>query len=70
MSRGTALYLYGMILGIRAGICRQSTEDWLQVRGAQWLSGRVFDSRPRGCEFEPLHRHCFVVLEQDSFILA
>ena len=23
--------------------------------GAQWLSGRVLDSRPRGCGFEP---HC------------
>ena len=28
--------------------------------GAQWLSGRVLDSRPRGCGFEP-HRGCCVV---------
>ena len=33
---------------------------------AQWLSGRVLDSRPRGSGLEP---HCVVVLEQDIFIL-
>ena len=38
--------------------------------GAQWLSGRVLDSRPRGRGFEPHLRHCVVVLEQDTFILA
>ena len=26
-------------------------------KGAQWLSGRVFDSRPRGHGFEPQRRH-------------
>ena len=41
-----------------------------QSWGAQWLSGRVFDSRPRGRGFEPHRRHCVVVLEQDTFILA
>ena len=30
------------------------------LMGAQWLSGRVLDSRPRGSGFEP-HRHHFVV---------
>ena len=35
--------------------------------GAQWLSGRVLDSRPRGRRFEP---HFVVLLEQDTFILA
>ena len=39
-------------------------------KGAQWLSGRVLDSRPRGREFEPHRRHCVVVLEQDTFIIA
>ena len=34
------------------------------------LSGKVLDSRPRGCEFEPHRRHCVVILEQDTFILA
>ena len=38
--------------------------------GAQWLSGRVLDSRPMGRGFEPHRRHCVVVLEQDTFILA
>ena len=38
--------------------------------GAQWLSGRVLDSRPRGRRFEPQRRHCVVILEQDTFILA
>ena len=34
------------------------------------LSGRVLNSRPRGQGFEPDRRHCVVVLEQDTFILA
>ena len=38
--------------------------------GAQWLSGRVLDSRLKGHGFEPHRRHCVVVLEQDTFILA
>ena len=38
--------------------------------GAQWLSGRVFDSRLRGSGFEPHRRHCVVILEQDTFMLA
>ena len=38
--------------------------------GSEWLSGIVLDSRPRGRGFEPHQRHCFVVLEQDTFIIA
>ena len=30
------------------------------LSGAQWLSGRVIDSRPRGRGFEPHRRHCVV----------
>ena len=30
--------------------------------GAQWISGRVLDSRPKGCGFEPHRRHCVVSL--------
>ena len=41
----------------------------LQER-AQWLSGRVLDSRQRGRGFKPHRCHCVVVLEQDTFILA
>ena len=33
---------------------------------AQWHSGRVLDSRPRGHGFEPHRRYCVVVLEQDT----
>ena len=39
-------------------------------KGAQWLSGRVLDLRPRGRRFEPHQCHCVVVLERDTFILA
>ena len=39
-------------------------------KGAQWLSSRVLDSRPTGRGFEPHWRHCVVVHEQDTFILA
>ena len=38
--------------------------------GAQWLSGRVLYSRPRGCGFESHRRYCVVVFELDTFILA
>ena len=38
--------------------------------GAQWLSGRVLGSRPRGQRFEHHRSHCNVVLEQDTFIQA
>ena len=33
--------------------------------GAQWLSGRVLDSRPRGRGFEPHRRHCVVFLSKN-----
>ena len=47
-------------------------QDWNVTTntGAQWLSGRVLDSRPKGRGVEPHRRHCVVVLEQDTFILA
>ena len=41
---------------------------FLKMFGAQWLSGRVLDSRPRGCGFEPHHCH-YCVLVQDIIIL-
>ena len=34
--------------------------------GAQWLSGRVLDSRPKGRGFEPHRRHCVVSLSKNS----
>ena len=33
--------------------------------GAQWLSGRVLDSRPKGRGFELHHRHCVVSLSKN-----
>ena len=47
-----------------------SIRSRIKGKGAQWLSGRVLDSRPKGRGFEPHRRHCVVVLEQDTFILA
>ena len=35
------------------------------ILGAQWLSGRVLDSRPRGRRFEPYWRHCGVSLSKN-----
>ena len=37
--------------------------------GAQWLSGRVLDSRPRGSGFEPHQRHCVVSLSKTHLSL-
>ena len=34
--------------------------------GAQWLSGRVLDSRPRGHEFEPHRCLCVVSLSKNT----
>ena len=34
--------------------------------GAQWLSGRVLDSKPRGRGFEPHRRHSFVSLSKNN----
>ena len=37
----------------------------VDLQGAQWLSGRVLDSRPRGCGFEPHRYHCVVSLSKN-----
>ena len=34
-------------------------------KGAQWLSGRVLDSRPRDCGIKPHLRHCVVSLSKN-----
>ena len=34
-------------------------------KGAQWLSGRVLDLRPKGRRFEPHQRHCLVSLSKN-----
>ena len=35
------------------------------MQGAQWLSGRMLDSRPKGRGFEPHRRHCVVSLSKN-----
>ena len=37
----------------------------MHIYGAQWLSGRVLDSRPKGRGFEPHRRHCVVSLSKN-----
>ena len=37
--------------------------------GAQWLNGRVLDSSPRGCGFEPHRGHCVVSLSKTHLSL-
>ena len=40
--------------------------EWQIVKlGAQWLSGRVLDLRPRGRGFEPHLHHCVVFLSKN-----
>ena len=52
-------------------LCNISLEGYhKKVLGAQWLSGIVLDSRPKGRGFKPHQCLCVVVLEQDTFILA
>ena len=40
----------------------------LIIMGAQWLSGRVLDSRLKGSGFESHRHHYVVVLEQDIYL--
>ena len=47
-------------------ICQPENSDVHRgEQGAQWLSGRVLDSRPRGLGFEPYRRHCVVSLSKN-----
>ena len=39
--------------------------NYCRFWGAQWLSGRVLDSRPKGRGFEPHRRHCVVSLSKN-----
>ena len=42
-----------------------STKKNKKNEGAQWLSGRVLDSRPTDHGFEPHQRHCDVSLSKN-----
>ena len=62
-----------LLLKLRDGLSVNSIVfkyKYIKIEGEQWLSGRVLESRPRGRGFEPYRRHCVVVLEQDTLILA
>ena len=41
--------------------------DKTDFKGAQWLSGRVLDSRLRGRGLEPHRRHCVVSLNKTHY---
>ena len=58
-----------LLFALHQSYCQKCVLHIIEM-GAQWLSGRVLDSRPKGSGFEPHRRHCVVVLEQDTFILA
>ena len=62
--------IYRMLVLIWIQIAFEKVNFQEKSVGAQWLSGRELDSRPRGRRFEPHRLHCVVVLEQDTFILA
>ena len=44
---------------------KDSFENKSAHKGAQWLSGRVLDSGPKGRGFEPYRRHCVVSLSKN-----
>ena len=44
---------------------RFSFKSHLYTKGAQWLSGRVVDLRPKGCGFESHWGHCVVSLSKN-----
>ena len=44
--------------------CHGNLKLCFKKLGAQWLSGRVLDSRPSGRGFEPHRRHCVVFLSK------
>ena len=39
----------------------------IKIVGAQFLSGRVLNSRPRGFRFKPHMHHCFVSLSKNIY---
>ena len=49
----------------RKNYLRIISKLYAQFQGAKWLSGRVLDSRPRGCGFEPHRHYCVVSLSKN-----
>ena len=67
------IMLFLWLIGMDHCISKLSYKGTILQRnydGAQWLSGRVLDSRLKGGRFEAHWGHCIVFLEQDTFILA
>ena len=54
-----------MVSGFNHGCPQQEKSCSKIFRGAHWLSGRAFDSRPRRHGFEPHRRHCVVSLSKN-----
>ena len=51
-------------------VCKDKKKNSQQkCKGAQWLSSRVLDLRPRDCRFEPHRCHCVVSLSKTHLSL-
>ena len=44
---------------------REPAQISFKAKGAQWLNGRVLDSRPKDRGFQPHLRHCIVSLSKN-----
>ena len=65
LSHGMCLHLYQVIMTLR--LLNDVANDAVstQKSGAQWLSGKMLDSRPRDRGFEPHRRHRVVSLSKN-----
>ena len=54
-----------LLFSFRTSTQIKEQKEHYQMTGAQWLSGRVLDSRPKGRGFEPHRRHCVVSLSKN-----
>ena len=73
LTRGPGAFVLGVSSGTSSMVKNITTGKKLihyliftfsKQEGAQWLSGRVLDSRPRGRGFKPHRRHCVVSLSK------
>ena len=56
---------YELVLFLQEFYCQSKHTSKRMIQGAQWLSGRVLDSRPKGRGFDPHRRHCVVSLSKN-----
>ena len=68
------MYIYVLLVDIHESpLFRKCESDFINktikcsnaLLISEWLSGRVFDSRPKGRGFEPHRRHCVVSLSKN-----